>query len=119
MLPTYKHEPFTDFTVEENKQALLDAIKQVESELGGHYPLLINGERVETEQKITSYNPSNKEEIIGTTGKATKEHAEQAIEAASEAFKTWRKVTPAERAIFLYVQQPLFAVANMNFRHCS
>ncbi|WP_078394212.1 L-glutamate gamma-semialdehyde dehydrogenase [Shouchella patagoniensis] len=101
MLPTYKHEPFTDFTVEENKQALLDAIKKVESELGGHYPLLINGERIETEQKITSYNPSNKEEIIGTTGKATKDHAEQAIEAASEAFKTWRKVTPAERANIL------------------
>ncbi len=51
MLQPYKHEPFTDFTIEENKQALLDAIKKVESELGGHYPLVINGERVDTEQK--------------------------------------------------------------------
>ncbi len=52
-------------------------------------------------KKITSYNPSNKSEVIGTTGKATKEHAEQAIQAASTAFESWRKVTPAERANIL------------------
>src|SRR6476659_2853520 len=98
MLLPYTHEPFTDFTIEENKKDLLDAIKQVEAQLGGHYPLVINGERVDTTDKLTSYNPSNKAEIIGTTGKATKEHAEQAIEAASVAFESWRKVTPQERA---------------------
>ncbi|MBG9782725.1 L-glutamate gamma-semialdehyde dehydrogenase [Shouchella lehensis] len=101
MLLPYTHEPFTDFTIEENKKDLLDAIKQVEAQLGGHYPLVINGERVDTTDKLTSYNPSNKTEIIGTTGKATKEHAEQAIEAASVAFESWRKVTPQERANIL------------------
>ncbi|SDC57967.1 L-glutamate gamma-semialdehyde dehydrogenase [Shouchella lonarensis] len=102
MTTSYKHEPFTDFTVEENKQALLAAVKEVESTLGGHYPLIINGERIDTDKKISSYNPANKAELIGTTGKATQDHAEQAIEAASTAFESWRKVDPKERANILF-----------------
>ena len=38
MIP-YKHEPFTDFTNEENKKAYLNALKQVEGYLGQDYPL--------------------------------------------------------------------------------
>ncbi|GIN14276.1 1-pyrroline-5-carboxylate dehydrogenase 2 [Shouchella clausii] len=101
MFTPYKHEPFTDFTIEANKQELLATIKQVEANLGDHYPLVINGERVETDDTISSYNPANKQELIGTTGKATKAHAEQAIEAASTAFESWRTVAPAERANIL------------------
>ena len=51
MIP-YKHEPFTDFTVEENKQAFLEALKQVEGYLGQDYPLIIGGERIMTEEKL-------------------------------------------------------------------
>ncbi|WP_059104443.1 L-glutamate gamma-semialdehyde dehydrogenase [Shouchella shacheensis] len=101
MLQPYKHEPFTDFTVEENQQAFRKAIQKVEASLGGHYPLIINGERVETEETITSVNPANKEEIVGTVGKASKSHAEQAIEAASTTFESWRKTNPEERANIL------------------
>jgi 1-pyrroline-5-carboxylate dehydrogenase len=41
MLTPYKHEPFTDFTVESNRQAFEVALRQVENELGKEYPLLI------------------------------------------------------------------------------
>ncbi|MEH7272396.1 L-glutamate gamma-semialdehyde dehydrogenase [Neobacillus vireti] len=102
MVQPYKHEPFTDFTIEENRQSYLNALKTVESYLGKDYPLVIGGEKISTEDKIVSYNPSNKEEVIGTVSKASRDLAEKAMQAAVETFKTWRKVKPEVRADVLF-----------------
>lgn len=98
----YKHEPFTDFSVEENKQAYLEALKKVESQLGADYPLIIGGERITTEEKIVSYNPAKKTEVIGSVSKASKDLAEQAMQEADKAFKSWKKVKPEIRADVLF-----------------
>ena len=102
MVQPYKHEPFTDFKVEDNRQAYLTGLKTVEGYLGQDYDLLIGGERISTEDKIVSYNPSNKEEVIGRVSKANRDLAEKAMQAAVEAFKTWRKVKPETRADVLF-----------------
>lgn len=102
MVQPYKHEPFTDFKNEENREAYLQGLKTVESYLGQDYELLIAGERVSTEDKIVSINPSNKEEVIGRVSKANQELAEKAMQGAVEAFKTWRKVKPETRADVLF-----------------
>ncbi|AIM16835.1 MULTISPECIES: L-glutamate gamma-semialdehyde dehydrogenase [Neobacillus] len=102
MVQPYKHEPFTDFTVEENRQAYLQGLKTVEGYLGQEYPLIIGGERITTEEKIISYNPANKEEVIGRVSKANKELAEKAMQAAVEAFKTWKKTKAEFRADVLF-----------------
>ncbi|MEK5186536.1 L-glutamate gamma-semialdehyde dehydrogenase [Solibacillus sp. FSL R5-0691] len=98
----YKHEPFTDFSVEENKQAYLEALKKVESQLGADYPLIIGGERITTEEKIVSYNPAKKTEVIGSVSKASKDLAEKAMQEADKAFKSWKKVKPEIRADVLF-----------------
>ena len=97
MIP-YKHEPFTDFSIEKNRTDYLEGLKTVEAYLGQDYPLIIGGERITTEDKIISFNPANKEELIGRVSKSNKELAEQAMQAADEAFKTWKKVKPEIRA---------------------
>ncbi|MED2939044.1 aldehyde dehydrogenase family protein, partial [Cytobacillus horneckiae] len=102
MVQPYKHEPFTDFSIEENKNAYLKELETVKGYLGQDYDLLIGGERISTEEKIVSVNPANKEEVIGRVSKATRDHAEQAMQAAVEAFKTWRKVKPETRADVLF-----------------
>ncbi|MFZ7942635.1 MULTISPECIES: L-glutamate gamma-semialdehyde dehydrogenase [Bacillaceae] len=102
MIQPYKHEPFTDFTIEENRQAYLKALETVEGYLGQDYDLVIGGEKVTTEDKIVSYNPSNKEEVIGRVSKANQELAEKAMQAAVEAFKTWKKTKPEVRADVLF-----------------
>lgn len=102
MMKTYKHEPFTDFNVEENRRAFEEALKQVEASLGEEYSLVIGGERISTDEKLVSVNPANKEEIIGKVSKASQDLAEKAIEAASEAFESWRKWDPAARAEILF-----------------
>lgn len=98
----YKHEPFTDFSVEANKQAYLEALKKVESQLGADYPLIIGGERITTEEKIVSYNPAKKTEVIGSVSKASKDLAEKAMQEADKAFESWKKVKPEIRADVLF-----------------
>ncbi len=102
MTTVYKHEPFTDFSIEENRKAFEQALENVNNMMGKEYPLVINGERISTENQIISYNPANKEEVVGKVAKATQEHAEMAIQAADKAFKTWRYWNPEERANILF-----------------
>jgi 1-pyrroline-5-carboxylate dehydrogenase len=99
---SYKHEPFTNFSVEDNQQAFKKALELVNSQLGKEYPLAIGGKKVTTESKITSYNPANKEEVVGVVSKASKEIAEEAMQAALTVFETWKNVEPATRANVLF-----------------
>jgi len=102
LVQPYKHEPFTDFSNEREREGYLLGLKTVEGYLGQNYDLIIGGKRVSTKEKIVSYNPSNKEEVIGVVSKANRELAEKAMQAAVEAFKTWRKAKPELRADVLF-----------------
>ncbi|MFE8696730.1 L-glutamate gamma-semialdehyde dehydrogenase [Cytobacillus sp. FJAT-53684] len=102
MVQPYKHEPFTNFKEEANREAYLAGLKTVESYLGQDYDLVIDGERISTEEKIVSYNPANKTEVIGRVSKANRDLAEKAMQAAVEAFKTWKKVKAETRADVLF-----------------
>ncbi|MDE5413268.1 L-glutamate gamma-semialdehyde dehydrogenase [Alkalihalobacterium chitinilyticum] len=102
MYQDYTHEPFTDFTVEKNREEFQLALKLVESELGKEYPLIIGGERITTEAKIISENPSNKEQIVGAVSKANQHLAEQAMQVADKTFNTWKKWRPEVRADILF-----------------
>ncbi|KHF39207.1 L-glutamate gamma-semialdehyde dehydrogenase [Halalkalibacter okhensis] len=102
MTVPYKHEPFTDFSIEEHVQQFEIALKQVKSELGKDYDLVIGGEKVTTDEKIVSVNPSNKSEVVGTVSKANKELAEKAMQVADKTFQTWKKWDPKVRADILF-----------------
>ncbi|RFU60614.1 L-glutamate gamma-semialdehyde dehydrogenase [Bacillus sp. V59.32b] len=102
MVQPYKHEPFTDFSQETNKNDYLTGLKTVNTYLGQDYDLVIGGERISTDDKIVSFNPANKEEIIGRVSKADRELAEKAMKAADEAFNTWKKVKSEVRADVLF-----------------
>lgn len=101
MIP-YHHEPFTDFTKKENEDAFLEGLKIVEGYLGKDYPLIIGGERVKTEDVLKSFNPANKQEVIGRVSKADQSLAEKAMNVADETFDRWRKVKPEFRADVLF-----------------
>ncbi len=103
-LDEFKNEPFTDFTKSNEAEAMRAAIEQVRSELGRDYPIIINGEKIDLETKFESINPANKTEIIGRISDADSDESltEKAIDAAAEAFKTWRNVSPETRADYLF-----------------
>ena len=54
MLKGFKNAAELDFTIDENKVKMEEAFQLVEKEKGSVFPLIINGERIETEKKITS-----------------------------------------------------------------
>jgi len=79
-----------------------EALKNVYSRLGREYESLIGKEKIKTEEKFTSYNPSEKEEVIGILQKAGSKEVEKAMEVALEAFSTWQFVPVEERAAILF-----------------
>jgi 1-pyrroline-5-carboxylate dehydrogenase len=102
-MPTeFRNEPFTDFSKEENAQAMRDAIQKVSEQLGREYPLVIGGERIATGNLLESINPANRTQVVGRFHKATKELAGRAVEAAAQAFETWKNSPPSERATLLF-----------------
>jgi 1-pyrroline-5-carboxylate dehydrogenase len=101
-IKAYKHEPFTDFTLEENKKEFKKALETVHSQLGKDYPLVIGEELITTDEKIVSSNPANKVEIIGRVSKTNQELAEKAMQTALSTFNTWKKENPEVRANILF-----------------
>ena len=101
----FKNEPFTDYSKPENADAMRQAIEQVKSELGKDYPVVVNGERIELDKKFESFNPAEKSQVVGRFSDADADSeslVNQAIDAATEAFKTWRNVPATERADYLF-----------------
>ncbi len=93
----FRNEPYTDFSVPENRRAMEQALAKVRAELGREYDLVIGGEPVRTEQKLESRNPSRPAEVVGIHQKATKELAARAIEEAFAFFPEWSRTPAAER----------------------
>lgn len=98
----FKNAPFTDFSQPENRQAQLEALEQAKRELGQTYPLIIGGKKIASEATFASINPSNPEQVIGHFASATIEQANEAVKAAEEAFKSWKRVPAEERAAYLF-----------------
>jgi 1-pyrroline-5-carboxylate dehydrogenase len=101
MLIPFKNESYTDFSLEENRRAIKEAIAKVESEFGTEYPLMIGGEPVKSGQTFKSINPSDKDEVVGVFNGGTRELLETVMEKAETAFEAWRSVPPEGRAAVL------------------
>nr|MDQ3331484.1 L-glutamate gamma-semialdehyde dehydrogenase [Planctomycetota bacterium] len=99
--PEFANEPPTDFSREENRESMREALEDVRSQFGRDYPLVIGGRATDTTKKITSVNPSNPSEIVGVVATATPEQASDAIEAARRAFPQWMRTDPGHRAEYL------------------
>lgn len=102
MLVPYRPEPYVNFAHPEARQRMLDALAQVRGQLGRNYPLRIGDRKIETDKKINSIMPANPATVVGYVGKASRDHAEQALQAALAAFKTWSRVDPETRARVLF-----------------
>lgn len=97
----FRNEPWTDFSRNDNRQAMSAAVRDVGSKLGAHFPLVIGGEMVETSNRIISTNPSQSRQVVGSTASAGRGEALRAIGAAKGAFRAWRRLAADERAEFL------------------
>ena len=74
----FTNEPFVDFSLPANKQAMQDALAKVAGEFGREYPMYIGGQKVFTTEKMMSTNPSRPSQVIGVFQKANADQAGQA-----------------------------------------
>lgn len=96
----FKNERIRSFKDPEEKRKIEDALRRVR--LGEKYSLVIGGKKRETGQVFKSMNPSSKDEVVGVIAKATDKEALEAMEVATETFKTWRFVPFEKRAEYLF-----------------
>ena len=61
------------------------------------YPNLIDGRRVDSEERVPDVNPSNTADIVGEFARATPVEIHDAIQAARAAFRKWSRSSPQER----------------------
>ena len=101
MIGEFKNEPLTDFSIPENRRLQQEALDFVKAQFDREYPLSIDGKDVSTGRQFKTYNPANKDQVVGTFSKAGKNEVELAMSAALKAFEDWKRVDPEERAIVL------------------
>jgi 1-pyrroline-5-carboxylate dehydrogenase len=98
----FKNEKLTDFSKKANFVKQKRALDKVRENLGKTYEIIIGGKKIKTSSKIHSYNPSNKEEIVSSFYKGTKDLVDKAVETANKKFIEWKNVSPALRANYLF-----------------
>ncbi len=94
----YQNEPYLDYSQPEALALYQTALQEVRGQLGHDYPLVINGERIDTGDYITSLNPSKSDEVVGRSAKAMPKEVDRAMDAAWEAYQSWSQVPMAHRA---------------------
>lgn len=98
----FKNEPITDFSKKANQEKQKKAISKVRKQLGKTYEIIIDGKKLRTKNKLSSYNPADNKEVIAKFNKGTKELANRAVETAYKRFKEWQYVPAEERAKYLF-----------------
>ena len=94
----FQNEPVIDFAVAAHQEHMAAALKQVRGEFGFKVPIVIGGQREESEQVVARENPSNSSEVVSCTCFATVEQAARALDLAERVFPVWRDVAVEARA---------------------
>ena len=98
----FHNVPTLNFADPPHREAMLATLTKVKAELNREYPLVINGQKVFTSTQSTSINPANVEQVVGRVSQANVDLVEQAMQAALQAFETWRFTNPTARADYLF-----------------
>ncbi len=103
----FKNETVKSFADPADASAMRAALASVKQRLGKHYPLVIDGRKIETQKKIRSVNPGNPAEVVGETSSASRQQANDAIEAAAHAFESWKRTSAEQRAGYVFAAAAL------------
>ncbi|MCY7274116.1 MAG: proline dehydrogenase family protein, partial [Phormidesmis sp. CAN_BIN44] len=91
----------TDYADRGARDHLQQTLQTVRQQLGKTYLPFIDGQFVETSEKLASVNPSQFTEVVGQIGMISVEQADHAIAAAKAAFPAWQKTPAIQRANIL------------------
>lgn len=98
----FKNESYRNFSEKKHYTQQVEALNAVRKKIGKTYELVIGGKKIKTANKLNSYNPSDKDELIASFYKGTKELADKAITEAAKKFEQWKLVPAEKRAAILF-----------------
>ena len=94
----FTNNPIGLYKTHQEQKAMKAAFSEIEKNLGKEYPIVIGGEEIMNTEKIKSVYPCEADTVVGLVSKATKEQANQAIETAFQAFKSWQYESQEKRS---------------------
>jgi 1-pyrroline-5-carboxylate dehydrogenase len=100
-LVPYRNEEYLDWADEKNVQSMRAALDDVAGRLGESYPLVIGGERIETDDELVSVDPANPSQVVGRVATAGEREADLALDMATATFEYWSRTEPEARARIL------------------
>lgn len=95
------NEPVRRFVGPDERSAFRSAIAQVRTRLGLDYPLVIDGQKLSTEDTIDSINPASCFELVGRVCVAGEREVERALQGAEAAFAHWSVRPVDERSALM------------------
>lgn len=100
-LAPFRNEPIRDFSDPADRRSLGAAIARAQETQGRRYPLVIEGRKVSGAETIASINPARPDEVVGVVDEASIEQVSHALDAATNAFASWKRTSAEERADLL------------------
>ena len=100
-VPEFINEPVADFSQQDVREAMQEALQQVAGELNQTHAISIGGKAIHARPMLISRNPSSKDQVVGRIACATHDDTEAAIEAARRAFTNWSRTDMKYRAEYL------------------
>ena len=114
-LPAFRNEPYADFSLPANRQAMESALRSVRAQFGREYDLWIDGKPAKAGKTFVSRNPSRPSEIVGVHQSATAAQAAGAVESAFAFFPEWSRVPAEDRCRMLLRAAELIRQRKMEF----
>ena len=108
---TFQNEAYLPFEHPETRQAMLDALELVRSQLGHDYA------RTDDAPRLISYNPAQPDQVIGIHAMSSEADVLSAVETAKKTFPSWRAVPVLERAALL--QRAAAAIRERTCEFCA
>jgi len=102
MITEFRNEPLTDFSQDEERRGMEQAIAKVRAEIGREFPIVIGGKRITGRKTFETINPSKKDEVLARFQKATRDDVQAAVTSAEKAFESWKRSSVEERAGLLF-----------------
>src|SRR5256884_7339389 len=98
---TYENSPLVNFVHRSSQEQMRTALREMKAKLGQKYPIVINGQKIWTDNLIDSINPTSPQQVVGAVAEAHVDHAEAAGTAGEKGVEDWGPRHRGERGRLL------------------
>src|SRR3989338_3640232 len=97
----FRNEPHIDWTKPENRNLMLEALEKRKLIHQKQYPIIVTGLGYKTSETLFSYDPADKNRLVGITFQPDQLLITCAENSAAHAGQSWRKIPWEKRAEYL------------------